>query len=128
MRATALEVREFKPYDLHSTNKWLKKRGEAVVAQMSDVPRIGFFVPGVAAVFLREFEGSIGVYDSLVTNPAVSSKTRAVALNALLEAAMQRSPFKFLMCFTQDAGTISRTLEAGWAKMPNYTFTMWSKN
>ena len=53
------------------------------LVNMLDLPNIGYIIPGVGAGFLRACEGQVGIFDSLITNPYVSSETRHRALKEI---------------------------------------------
>lgn len=88
--------------DLSSINKWLKRHG-VPPSTWSDLPKIGFIIPGVAAGFIRDCENGIGMVDNFVTNSLCSKLTRNVALDTILEQ-LKKQPFRYNIVATADAG------------------------
>jgi len=80
---------------------------------MADFPSRSFIVPGVAIACVRDCEGGYGMFDSLATNPLVSSATRHKASMALWTKILSIPDFKTIIGLTSDSGTLERALRHG---------------
>ncbi len=114
-------MRHYNQRDIVSINKWLTKQGSPTV-QLSDIPRLGLIIPGVAFCAVRAVEGDIGILDSVVTNPHVSSLKRNDALDKLFKYVMEM-PFKSLLGFSIDESTQARALRHGFNQIPYALFS-----
>lgn len=112
-----MKTRKFTRHDLNSINRWLAKRKLAKV-KLSDLPKTGFIVPGVAAGFLRDCEGDLSIMDSLVTNPHASVETRHRALEAVFET-IKMYGGRQILGFTTDDGTLTRAKQHGFRQLPH---------
>lgn len=117
-----MKVRLFKASDLHSVNKWRMKRNLWPVPG-SELPRLGYMIPGVAAAFLRRVEGGYALMDSLVTNPHVSSNTRHKALESLYDIILQEPSIKGIIGFTVDESTLMRAKARGFKQLQHTVLT-----
>lgn len=115
-----MTVRQFAPKDITSINKWLRRHGHAE-ATVTDVPRIGFIVPGVAAGFLRDCENGVGMIDSYVSNPLCKNLTRNQALDSITKSILNQ-PFKQFITMTENQGLRNRFLKHGMTPMSSYTW------
>lgn len=111
--------------DVVSVNKWLTaRRAPTVLAK--DLPSISFIIPGVAVAGIRCCEGRVGIFDSLVTNPIVTAKTRQRALNTLFKFIMAYPDFDRILGFTTDSNSLVRALKHGFKQLP-YAVLSYSK-
>lgn len=115
-----MNARRFSSRDIESINKWLRRHGHAT-ASVSDVPAIGFIVPGVAAGFVRDCENGVGMIDSYVTNPLCKNLTRNQALNSITRAILKTN-FRQFITMTENQGLRNRFLAHGMTPMPSYTW------
>ncbi len=120
-----MKVREFKSRDLTSINKWLKARAKNGIT-CQQLPRVGFVVPGVAIGFIREVEGGMGIFESLVSNPFASSALRHAAMSAIYAKVMNDARFERIIGFSVDNGALSRSADAGWLQLP-FTVMSWER-
>lgn len=111
--------------DVVSINKWLTRR-RAPTVKASDLPTITYIIPGVAAAGIRQCEGKVGIFDSLVTNPLVSVYTRQKALDTLFRIVMVHPAFERILGFTVDEYTLLRAVKHGFRQLP-YTVLSYSK-
>lgn len=105
-------MRFFECRDVVSINKWRKRHGLEAVS-MKELPAFGFIVPGVAAAFMRDAEGGVGIMDSIVSNPLCKSETRHRALDQLFTRLVALSGYSALIGFSRDEGTIQRAQRHG---------------
>ena len=115
-----MTVRRFKPKDISSVNKWLRRHGHPT-AQPSAIPAVGFIVPGVAAGFVRDCETGVGMIDSYASNSLVSSETRHQALESITQEIL-KLPFKYFITMTADRGLAHRFQTHGMKLMPGYAW------
>ncbi len=120
-----MQVRNFKPRDLFSINKWLKLHKKKPVT-FAELPIVGFVVPGVAIGFIRACEGGVGIFESLVSNPRASSATRHAAMSSIYDKVMACSEFERIIGFSIDSGALCRASNAGWLTLP-YTLVSWER-
>lgn len=113
-----MTVRRFKPKDITSVNKWLRRHGYPI-AQLDAIPATGFIVPGVAVGFVRDCETGVGMIDSYASNSLVSSKTRHFALDLITQEIL-KLPYKYFITMTADDGLVSRFKRYGLTPMPQY--------
>ena len=114
-------IRPHTKYDMTSINKWLAKQGHPCV-DSSDIPKQSYTIPGVAFCAVRAVEGGIGILDSVVTNPHVSSQKRNEALDALFRHVLTL-PFKAVIGFSIDKHTQERAIRHGFAASPYSLFS-----
>jgi len=80
---------------LSQVNDWHRARGLALV-KATQLPRIGFLVPGVAVGFIYQTDSSLVLLDGFVANPALPYGQCSRALDeitgALLRAAVELGP------------------------------------
>lgn len=100
-------LREFKTTDLQHMNRWMVKRHLPPVTE-AELPKLGFYIPGVAAGFLRSCEGAIGIVDGIITNPLVSGAVRHKALNKIFETMLSQPGFNSYILATLDETMFSR--------------------
>lgn len=101
--------------------RWLIKHKLAPLLT-DDLPRIGFVVDGVAAGFLRVCEGSYGLIDGYITNPAVEGPKRHEALEAITKSILRAAramDIHRILTFTTDECIISRAKKHGFAQLPH---------
>jgi len=115
-----MKIRRQRHYDRQSINKWLKARGEDLISEQSD---LAFIIPGVAAAQLLLCEQNTYIFDSLVTNPLVSSPTRDKALNALIVHMLDASCGARIVAFSADSNLISRAQSLGFKAQPHVVLT-----
>lgn len=113
-----MTVRRYKPQDITSVNKWLRRHGQAT-AQPETIPSTGFIVPGVAVGFVRDCETGVGMIDSYASNSLVSSETRHKALDLITEQIL-KLPFTHFITMTADDGLKLRFTRHGLTPMPEY--------
>lgn len=89
-----------------------------------ELPQFGLiaFIEGepVAAGFLRQVEGGFAMLDGLISNPNKSSEERHEAIDGVvhgLTAMAQRTGLTKLIAFSEDEGTLKRSLEHGFVHM-----------
>ncbi len=116
-------IRPFMLSDVKSINKWLKRRGHPLV-KYSDLPLIGFIIPGVAVMFLRQCEGGYGIIDSMCSNPLVSSETRHRCMDILYNRTLSIPGFKNLIGFTSDEGALERAKRHGFKQIHQAVLTL----
>jgi len=117
-------ARHFTKSDIASVQKWLIRHGKHELK--TEQPKIGFIVPGVAAAFLLQCEGNIGIMDSLITNPLCSSETRHKALNSIYDniiGTCHQLGIERIIGFTTDEGTLKRSLAYGFIQKPHTLLT-----
>lgn len=107
-----MRIRALRKQDLRSVNRWLAYNG-VTARRWSDFPARAFIVPGVAIACLRDCEGGYAMFDSLATNPYVSSATRHKASIALWNKILNTETFHTIIGLTGDAGTLERALRHG---------------
>lgn len=107
---------KFQPKHLALVNKWLARRGRSPV-ELSALPKLGYYVPGVAAGFVRSCEGGFGIVDSLVSNSLVSSKSRNAAFEAIYKEILSNPNFNKLIGFTVDEGALIRAKALGFKEI-----------
>lgn len=117
-----MNIRDFDAaYDLHSINKWRNNRNLKSVEAL-ELPMTGFIISGVCAGFLRRCEGGMTIFDSLVTNPLVTSETRHKALSQLVDYILQYAVDNELcpvLAITVDEGTLERAKSVGFKQLPH---------
>lgn len=113
----------FKPEDISLINEWLVFRKKKPV-KLEELPAIGFIAKKdedlIAAGFLRKCEG-IGMIDSIVSNPVMSSALRNEALDMIFNRLIHVSELhdiKILMGTSIDDHTILRSERFGFQKSP----------
>lgn len=112
----SVQVRDLRKSDLDSIKRWLKTEK----LDRYELPKDMFGVPGVAFAGLREIQGGYYLFDSMVTNPLVSSATRHTALNAVYTALFKRATqSRGIIGFTVDAGALARAKAAGFRQLPH---------
>ena len=111
-----MKIRALRKSDLKQVNKWLQGRNMKP-RQWVDFPSRSYIVPGVATASVRDCEGGYGMFDSLATNPLVSSATRHKASLALWHKILSIPDFKTIIGFTEDAGTLERALRHGFREI-----------
>lgn len=112
-------IKFFEQSQVPLLNEWLKERGHPEIAA-DDLPALGLMayhegIP-VAAMFLRQCEGSLGILDSMATNPSIASKIRNESIWELWEKVLyfaEEFELKKLILFTVESSLIQRALEKG---------------
>ncbi len=102
---------------------WLKNR-KLDTALLEDLPELGFValrnhVP-IAAAFIRKCEGRIAIFDSLITNPAITLFTRHCAIEKLIERTIlvaKTLGYYRILALSVDEGTIRRAKLHGFVKL-----------
>jgi len=120
-----MKIQRFNLYDdLHHINEWLVKHNHPKITR-HDIPEQGYMAwnngTPVACVFIRRCEGHIGIIDGLASNPVVQSHLRHVALDGLIEHALEqckKAKFKYVMGHTMDEGTFNRSIRLGFKETP----------
>lgn len=109
-------VRQFNSHsDLPELQTWLIARKLNPVPA-SELPALGFVVPGVACAFVRAIEGNYCLMDSLASNPAASAETRNAALEMLFNAVLAGAQGRAILGITVDDGTLVRAQAFGFKK------------
>lgn len=95
---------------------------------LPQVGRIAYYddVP-VAIGFLRMAEGNLGIFDSLITNPASPSDWRHVALDALgqeIISLARDKGCKRLLGFSINSDTLLRSEKHGFLKQPHTVLSL----
>lgn len=101
---------------------WLKKRH--MDFDVTNLPELGYIFPNVGAFFLRRCEGSVGILDSLVTNPDACPVVRHYALDKLYTKLINEANnlgIKRLLGFTLVAETLKRSQRHGFTVTPYTT-------
>lgn len=115
-----MKVRRQRVYDRQSINKWLKARKEKLISEQSD---LAFIIPGVCAAQLLYCEPNMYIFDSLVSNPLVSSLTRDKALNALIVHMLDVACNARIVAFSTHDNVISRAKSLGFEAQPHVVLT-----
>ena len=114
-------MRRYKQSDLGQINDWRAVRMLPALVR-AQLPRIGVIEPGVAAVFLHQVEGGLGLVETLITNPLASSDLRAQAFEdgwKMLQAEARAAGMKRLLAITENYAATKRAVElAGMAVQP----------
>lgn len=110
--------------DLEHINAWLSKHTMPPVTRL-DLPEMGYMAwergKPVAAIFMRRAEGSMGIVDSLISNPEAAPDIRHLALDALINHIVEqakRAKIKVLLGYTRDKSTLERSVRLGFAQSP----------
>ena len=126
----SIKVRKFRPGDsLETINGWRKNHGLELL-EAWELPIIGFMafyddIP-VAAAFLRQCEGGLGIMDSLISDPEVMGAIRHVALDRLFQKIIERGTdigLKAIIGYTVDDSTHSRSVRHGFKQLPHAVMT-----
>ena len=98
-------------------NKWLTGRK---LMSMSNKPKLSFVVYDeynlIAAMFVRQVEGNIGLIDGMVTNPEEPGFIRNTALNTLVTHTLKqckRYDLNVILGWTLDEHTAKRAEKHG---------------
>lgn len=109
---------------------WLSARNmDAKLA--SEPPEIGFIAfddkTPVCAAFIRRVEGGIGLLENLVTNPKADSLVRHVAIDLIVERIIEEAKaikLTGLLAYSEDNGTLKRSIGHGFRVMPHVLITL----
>lgn len=104
---------------------WLRERGCSDDDGL-DLPEIGYIsfsedVP-VAVAFLRRCEGRHGILEGLVSNPYASSLERHLGIDLAVREVIlcaRRLKLKEIIAYSKDDGTLERSLNHGFLKLPH---------
>lgn len=124
-------VRRFRhPDDFEHLKEWMCGRSMAT-SPIEEVPRIGFIVwkegKPIAAAFLRDCEGGIGIFDSMITDPKSALFTRHLAIEILINKVMiyaKENRVRRLLAFTTDAGILKRSIKHGFKKQSHSVISL----
>lgn len=111
--------------DLAFINSWLSKRGLDHWPK-SELPALGYMVYSnyipVAAGFLRECEGNVAIFDSLVADPDCRFEIRDSCIDLLVKhmlRAAREKGFKKILGYSVNKRTLERSLNHGFATQPH---------
>lgn len=119
----SMQARPCVKSDIVSINKWLARRNHPLVAQR-ELPNIGFIIPGVAAGFVRQVEGRIGIFESVVSNALVSASTRHKAMGVLFDIINDMKEFEYIMGFTKEGDMLLRAKDAGYIQADKHVIVI----
>lgn len=108
-------VRRYVDGDFDQIQEWLKRR-QMKVFHPNILPKAGFIVDEVAAMFLYETDSDICYLENLVSNPYINSEARDHAISLIVEAAFAYAVmqgFKFVMSITDHPQVIKRAIRSG---------------
>lgn len=90
---------------------------------VDELPKLGYVAFHddflIGAGFIRMCEGSIGIFDSYITNPVAPAKLRNEGIRLITTKLMNDSKvleLKGLLVFSRDCSIIDRSLEYGFVK------------
>lgn len=93
--------------------------------ERSEIPLIGFIAYDrgqvVGAAFLRQVEGMVGLLDGITSNPEVASDIRHKALDALIEAVVNKARelgIKRVIGYSVNDSTKIRSERHGFVRSP----------
>lgn len=113
--------------DYKSIDRWLKLRRLKLKSEQFS---LGFIVKGVCAAQLIKCENGTAIFDSLVSNPMVSSTARHSGIDSLVSAVLREAHilgYKRIVAFTEDEGTLERAKRRGFTPQ-NHTVITYSIN
>lgn len=121
-----IHVRQFESrVDLKYINQWLSKRGMEV-CEKKDLPKIGFTASYdghlIAAGFVRQCEGRVGWFDSLVCDPSCEFKIRNQCIDAVVKKVLEvcrKKKLKKILAFSINKRTLVRSEKYGFVKQPH---------
>lgn len=108
-----MNVRDIRKSDFNAIKRWLK-------TEQLEMPNASFGVPGVAFAGLRHIQGGYFLFDSMVTNPRCSSKTRHAALCSIYAYMFKVTKYsRGIIGLTVDDGALERAKAAGFRQLPH---------
>lgn len=124
-------VRRFRHRDdFEHVNQWLDERSMPL-APAEELPNVGFIAykegQPVAAAFLRNCEGGVGVFDSMITNPKTPLFTRHIAIEILIDKVMiyaRENRVRRLLAFTTNDGILRRSKKRGFVQQPHSVISL----
>jgi len=81
----------------------------------------------VAAAFLRQIEGGMGLFDGLISNGHMTADLRDAGLDAVVLALIARARelnITRIMAFSEDEGTLKRSLRHGFVHLKHTTIAL----
>lgn len=82
-----MEIRKIKDEDLDEIDSWYRARGLNPLDHAL-LPKNGFIVPGVCALFLYVTDGAIGFLEGLISNPKELRVVRAQGIMGVVEISL----------------------------------------
>lgn len=110
-----MQVRRYELEDFEQVQSWLEARGMKVF-HPAILPKTGFIVNHVAAVFVYSTDSDICYLENLISNPNTDNKVRDEAIADLINEAFKEARsqgFKFIMAVTDVPAVIVRALQVG---------------
>lgn len=111
--------------DLVYINHWLSLRGLAHWPK-DELPKLGYVVYSnhipVAAGFIRNCEGGIALFDSLIADPECNSEIRDECLDALVSHILRTAKeegFIRMLAYTLNNRTLERSKNHGFSLQPH---------
>lgn len=96
-------IRRYTQEDYTEMCSWYEARDMKPVRQ-SEIPQVGFIIPGIAACFLLQTDSAVAFFDGFITNPNTTKIQRSDALalidDVLIETAKLLGYSQFFV-FTQ---------------------------
>lgn len=110
-----MKIHKFEPEHIEQFHFMMSGRQIPIVG--TQLPKLGFIVlegeVPVCAGFLREVEGGLYFFDSLISNKNLNSETRATGMDLLWSQIIAETPSSSVIGFTTDAGTLQRAKSLG---------------
>jgi len=108
-------VRRYKTEDFDQIKQWLIDRNQKVFHPRI-LPKVGFIVDDLAAVFLYQTDSDLAYIENLVSNPHAGYEERDDAICQVTDTALQAATilgFKFVMGVTKNKSVLVRAVKKG---------------
>ncbi len=109
-----MQVRKYEEKDFDQIKSWLELRKMKVIHPRI-LPKTGFIVDGVAAVFIYRTDSDLCYLENLISNPESDNEVRDTAIKSLVDEAFKEASleFKFILAITDLPAVITRALSVG---------------
>ena len=115
-------MRPFTARDYPVLARWYRGHKKAI-PPFSSLPAVGFIVDGVAAAFLYQTDGGIGLLENYIRNPNIDSASANQALDELTQVLLATSKelgLTKVIGLTKNARIVKRAKQNGMAHVGQY--------